>query len=175
MKKNIITLLLTLLGSFSISVFAKTDVCHLPEGKYYGRSIMIQEKTTGDVEQFVMELVVRPDRKIGGHIRLYDLSTDQQADTKEKLKKHYFFELTDCNSKTGTYKVSSPDIDGAVRVVNVNGALRELTLTGAINTYEEGLYGIGQWLYESFWQALNYEGYPEIDFRKIPMRLRREL
>ena len=148
--------------------------CQLPAGQYEGRSVLVQDKATGLVEQYVLELNVVEGNKASGKFHVLDVVMDAKGEVLANPKEHYYFTMDGCNSSTGNFRAKSLDIDGYIRVLDINRTFNEITITGAINTYADGLYGWGQWIYDSVLEMAYGEGYPEIDFRKAPMRLRKK-
>ena len=155
--------------------WAQDSLCKLPAGKYSGYSIMIQDKATGKVEKFSLDLNITADHKIGGKIRFYDVDMTPEGHVTPELTRYYFFDLASCNGSNTVFKIKNSELDGYLKVHNVNLTLREITLTGAMQAYSDGVVGMGQWLYDTAWWTVGYDTVPEIDFRKVPVRLRAEM
>ncbi|MGI9279258.1 MAG: hypothetical protein ACR2PX_06460 [Endozoicomonas sp.] len=164
-------LLVALIGLTSFA--SAENFCNLPKGNYSGMSKVTFDRSSGKVEQFHMELKVGPDNNTFGVIKLFELDMDKSGALHHNLIKNEYFTLSGCSSDS-TFKLKGPELDGVVRVMNVNQSLGEITMTGAINTYEEGVYGMAQWLYDTAWWMVGSEGYYEMEFRKLPIRLRKQ-
>ncbi|WP_252176952.1 hypothetical protein [Endozoicomonas sp. 4G] len=156
-----------------LASFASAEnLCDLPAGSYSGMSSITFDRSSGKVEQFQMELKVSQNNSSSGIIKLFELDMDSSGALHHKLVKNEYFTLNGCSSDA-TFKLKGPELDGVVKVMNINRSLGEITLTGAINTYEEGLYGMAQWLYDTAGEMVGAEGYYEMEFRKLPVRLRK--
>ncbi|WOG26565.1 hypothetical protein [Endozoicomonas sp. 8E] len=169
MKINLFSVLVCL-ASFA----SAGNLCNLPSGNYLGMSKVTLDRSTDKVEQFQVELKVGSDNNSFGYIKLYELDMDSSGTLHHNLIKNEYFTLSGCSSGA-TFNLKGPEIEGFLKVMNVNQSMGEITMTGAINTYEEGLYGVAQWLYDSAGSMVGSEGKYEIDFRKLPIRLRKQI
>lgn len=168
MKKHITQLLLTLTLAFSTGSALAESLTELPDGTYSGQAIVVLDRASNQSERYVVQLTLQEGTDPAGKLRVYTRTNNNEDAASAK---QYYFSLTSCDNKTNTCKVSGLEVDGTVRIANVNTALNEITVTGAINTYEEGLYGHGQWIYDTLSTWIAGEGYPEVDFRSAPIRL----
>ena len=177
MNKRILVVLAATALSFAASLVQaqSSNLCQLPVGHYEGKSVLIQDKATGLIEQYVLELNVVEGGKANGQFRLFDVSMDEKGELKEVSKNRYFFQLEGCSAPLASFRIKSLDIDGYIRILDINRTFSEITVSGAINTYEEGFYGWRQWLYDSLLEMTYGESSPEIDFRRLPIRLRKKL
>ncbi|WP_257280118.1 MULTISPECIES: hypothetical protein [unclassified Endozoicomonas] len=166
---NILFSVLVCLASFANA----ENLCKLPAGNYSGTSKITFDRSSGRVEQFHMELKIAPDSKTSGILKLFELDMDPSGALHHKLIKNEYFTLADCSSDA-SFKLKGPELDGFVKVMNINQSLGEITLTGAINTYEEGFYGMAQWFYDSAGSMAGTESHYEMEFRKLPIRLRKQ-
>ena len=168
--KGIHLLRSVLLFIFSMSVLyaqAATDLCSLPQGKYKGKSPLVQDKAAEVVEQYVLKLEITKDNKVAGQISVFDMSIDDKGVAHTERRTDHFIKLKGCSPKDSVFQVSNPDVFGHIRILNINRTLAEITVSGAINLASEWPLG---WVYDYL-----IEGEPEIDFRKIPIRLRKDL
>ncbi|MRI32016.1 hypothetical protein EOPP23_03255 [Endozoicomonas sp. OPT23] len=152
-------------------------LCHLPEGSYSGKSDRIYDKTAGTVERYAVKIQLLSNGKAEGRIqRIEYISNEKGIEIPHSAERYFFnlsFNLHACDNVDS--RIKSEDIDGHLKFVNINPYLGEITLLGSVFTYSDSIIGSMEWLYESAKNQLGYQIIPDIDFSKLPVRLKRDL
>ncbi|OED43133.1 hypothetical protein ACH42_10935 [Endozoicomonas sp. (ex Bugula neritina AB1)] len=161
---------------FSSLTSAQTNnLCELPEGNFTKKGVTVFDKSSGTRERYDFELTVKKGSNPAGKVTVSDITLKGDGSLETDHRGDYLFSLSGCTPSQPVFTVDGiySDLVGYIKVHNINHALEEITVSGGIHTYSEGLAGWTEWLADKFGDVIGYEGTVEIDFRQLPFRLKK--
>ena len=158
-----------LLLTFTLGKAAADGLCNLPATQFSGMSEPVPN-VNGVTEQYFIYLELGSDNKVRGKFQRHEIVFDEKNRRHNIIRERHFFDLDKCSKSD--YRIRSSDIDGYLQFANINKSLNEITLTGSIYTYSDGILGDITWLIEGAREMINYPAAPTYDLTKTPIRLK---